>query len=354
MASEKRVSVNFDDKSFYDFLEKKADAKTRNNDGKGKNKSVSRFILQVLREKYAEEYFRSKRKLIFENERLFESDFQGMDTADMLKSYAGRDIMRKTFDTNRYKVIDSAESVRLTHKNGERAIVKKELKIYNLTDKYEFIWSFENHTFDDAYSLINFAKKKLVNYLRTVLSSKSKHSDGSVWDSEIVNDIVDGFADVNLLVVSKIKVSIVGVIGSTVQLAISVWYVIKRFPSHYAEADLFFRCIDFDNIQFKSFGMIAKGYYSMSKYHRLIYLDGFTEHLRSRGYFVGFLHRPRSEDEMRKYIDNFKKNKDVINIRGQFIKIFMSQAVVSIDEDSLKRHTRLGWDISKMQHSVGK
>jgi len=99
--------------------------------------------------------------------------------------------------------------------------------------------------------------------------------------------------------------------------------------------------------------MIAKGYYSMNKYHRLIYLNGFTEHLKSRGYFVGFLHRPRSEDEMKKYIDSFKNNKGVINIRGQFIKIFMSQAVVSIDEDSLKRYARLGWDISKAQRSLG-
>lgn len=40
MPSEKRVSVNFDDVSFLEFLEKTAAPKTKNKDGKGKSKSI--------------------------------------------------------------------------------------------------------------------------------------------------------------------------------------------------------------------------------------------------------------------------------------------------------------------------
>lgn len=162
--------------------------------------------MQILKEKYSEEYFKSNEENIFENENLFKDDFNEMNIADLLKSYAGREVMRKTFDTNRYKVIDSVESVRLTREKGEQLIVKKELKIKNLTDQYSFIYDFNNHAFDNSSSLLTFAKKKVVGYLYEVISSKSKNGDGSVWDLEIVNERVDGIADVNLFIVSKLKV----------------------------------------------------------------------------------------------------------------------------------------------------
>ena len=341
MPSEKRVSVNFDDVSFLEFLEKTAAPKTKNKDGKGKSKSISRFILQVLKEKYEEEYFYSKRKHYFENERFFKNDFNEMTTAELLKASAGKEIMKKTFDAIWYQMENTEVIIKESHTADGHKDVKKKSKISNISDTHSFVYSFMNYTIDNPYSLIKHLKPKLIEILHDEFKSIVPNINETFWDSEIAQTHAYGKADINLFMVSKLDISVLGIVDNMVQLYISVSYSIKRFPSLYAEKDLLFRLLDFDNIQFKSFAAIAKGHIARNKYHRLIYLEGFTDYIRNRGYFVGFLHRPRTLDEMTNYINDFKCKNHVSNINGQYIKIFMSQSVVSVDENSLKKHTRM-------------